>query len=225
MRATVLGGLLLAVLSFGTGCSDQPTSPREHDPGPLTATASLAGTTQQFVTRNGFAAADYFIQPEIGCELTEIFIVGGQQARLEGGTRNFGDFVFVALDEFDNCTLTEGYWTGVASSGYTQKGLTSASLSTPITLTNAETGETRTFTVNLKWKGTTEQYTDPGHYNSLDEGQRLLIHYNYVTRVANVTTAQLIDASGTNLLDDPDAILAFANISNSSEGSITITYP
>jgi hypothetical protein len=212
--AALTGALIL-------GCSDHPSPTSLADGGSGPSFAASAQTSQVIQTRGEAAFAVFFIETD--CVSTEVVVVGSEDASLGGGGTSISEGGFVSLQEFDNCTGASSLWLGIASSGFIQSGMKSATLSTPINLTNSETGETRSFTLNFRWVGTGSVSAQPGHFSDVSDGQRAVFHFNFISVEANVTTAQMIDASGTNLL--ASANLALALMSQSLNGSITITYP
>lgn len=212
---------LAAAAVLNAGCSDQSPLTAPTDPESPPSLAASAPGTEVVNIRGETAFADYFI--ESGCQFTEVVVVGTEAGQLARGGRTFGDFVFVAMYEYDNCTFTGSDWNGFASSGFAQNGLKSATLNTPITLTNVETGETRSYTANFQWLGRDKTYADPGHYNDVYDGQRVNFYFSYRFRFAQTPTAELIDQSGRNVLSD--AVPGFVNLGNSTDGQVTIAYP
>jgi hypothetical protein len=204
------------------GCVDQspPTSPDLEAPVGSHPTAAVV-TTELLLLHGEAAVARFFVPTEDQCVSTEIVIVATESGQLQGRDPSFGELVFVAINEDNFCTGEFTQWAGEVTSGFTQQGLKSARLSTPITLTNNLTGETRTFTVNLSWSGTGQIFNSTSTANQPSEGQRGVFFFSDALRFANLTTAELIEG-GTNLL--ADASPTFVVLSNSSSGSLFITY-
>jgi hypothetical protein len=220
-RPSVAVSALAAALVLNAGCTDQSPLTAPADPESPPSLASSAPSVEVVNTRGETAFADYYIETD--CTLTEVVVVGTEAGQLANRTRSFGDLVFVAMYEYDNCNFTENDWNGFASSGFTQTGVKSATLNTPITLTNVQTGETRLYNANFQWAGTGKAYVSPGHYNDMYDGERVNFYFSYLLRLARTPTAQLIDQSGRNLLSD--ASTGFVNLGSSTDGSVRITYP
>jgi hypothetical protein len=219
IRPTVLASALTAVAALSAGCGDQalPTASFELD---WASPSATPGTTMHVIEARGETAYARFFS-ETGCEFRDVVVVGSENAQLADGPAAFGNLALLALEEGDNCLSTSSRWIGLASTGFAQSGLTWAKLSTPITLLNEDTGETRSLTLNYELEGTDSALVEPGHFTDLSQDQRLVTYFSVNSRSAKVTTAELME-SGTNLLDG--AQQGFASLANSSNGSITIAY-
>jgi hypothetical protein len=222
MRSSFLLSAAALASAVVLGCVDQPPPTSPDLEAPVASQPTAAAVTTEHLLLHGKAAVAWFDVPtEDPCVFTQIIIVATESGQLQGRDPSFGELVFVIINEDNFCTGEFTQWFGEATSGFTQLGLKSATLSTPITLTNNLTGETRTFTVNLSWSGTGQIFNTASTANQPSEGQRGVFFYSEALRSANLTTAELIE-SGTNLL--ADASPTFVVLSNSSSGSLFITY-
>ncbi|HEY7635819.1 MAG TPA: hypothetical protein VH763_09760 [Gemmatimonadales bacterium] len=218
IRPSVLASGIAAAAALTAGCGDQfPAASFDLDWASPSATPR--SNTNVIEVRGETVYARLF--SETGCEFRDVVVVGSENAQLAGGPDAFGDLALLALEEGDNCLSTSSRWIGVASTGFAQSGLTWAKLSTPITLENEDTGETRSLTLNFELAGTDSVVAELGHFTDLSQDQRLVAYFSVNSRSAKVTTAELME-SETNLLDG--AQLGFASLANARKGSITIAY-
>jgi hypothetical protein len=219
IHPAILASTLAAAAVFSAGCGDQsfPTASFDLD---WTAPSNTPRQTMNVIEVRGETVYARFFS-ETGCEFRDVVVVGSENAQLAGGPGAFGDFALLALEEGDNCLSASRRWTGLANTGFAQSGLTWAKLSTPITLMNEDTDETRSLTLNFELAGTDSALVEPAHFTDLSQDQRLAAYFSVNSRSAKVTTAELME-SGSNLLDG--AQQGFASLANSSNGSITIAY-
>jgi hypothetical protein len=219
IRATILASAIAAAAALSAGCGDQsfPMPLLDIEWAPSSATSRP--TTQVIDVRGEAAYASF--SSETGCEFRDVIVVGSENAQLVGGPGAFGDLVYVALEEGNNCLVSSSRWLGWANSGFAHSGLTSATLSTPITLTNEDTGETRSLNANFEWAATDSAVVEPGHFTDVTEDQRLVAYFSVDSRSARVTTAELVEGE-TNLL--AEAQQGFASLANSRNGSVTVAY-
>jgi len=218
IRPTILARAIAAA-ALSTGCGDQPFPMGLFDLEWSSPSATSGPSMKVIEVRGETVYASFF--SESGCEFRDVVVVGSENAQVAGSSDAFGDLVHVAMNEGDNCLTTSSRWVGVANSGFVQSSLTSATLSTPVTLVNEDTGETRSLNANFEWAATDSAVVEPGHFMDVTEDQRLVAYFSVDSRSATVTTAELVE-DGTNLLGD--AQQGFVGWANSSNGSITIAY-